>query len=175
MLNLNLINNMSAKKAKIPKEVTLPSTESTISVPVTKADVPETLKQLKAQLAKLKGEAGDEKISLEISYQGTKISSIKSIKKLMEISASIMARAAAYDVEVKRYSLEGKVEEFSADDYSAAHWTKVISRAVTELINETQIAQLENAIKELSEFLSDEEKLANKLANIMQMAAKPLS
>lgn len=139
----------------------------------TQEDVPAMIEQLKAQLAKLKGNSNDQ-ISLNISYNGTNISKVTTVKELLEIDSSIQARAAAYNERVKARKLEGRVQEFTVSEKNAEQWDKIIEKAVNELINKTQINQIENAIKELHNHLDANTRLQNKLAELMGSATAPI-
>lgn len=143
-------------------------------IPTTKADVPQAIEVLKAQLAAKKGNI-DETISLDIDYQGTNIKSVDSVKTLMEISASVNARAIAYNEELVRYGLnEANIAPFEQSGKTAAEWVKIIGKAANELINKSEITRLENAITKLSKHLDAETQLANELADIMSSALEAI-
>ena len=152
------------------KAVAKTNTTTAISAPKTAKDVPATIEFLKAQLTQLKGNA-EEKISLDISYNGEKIKDVDTVKELLEISASLHAREAAYNAEVVRYGLESaNIQPFSQEGKSLEEWKKIIAKAIHELINSKQIQKIENAIKELSKHLDAETQLANTLASVMEGA-----
>lgn len=146
---------------------------TTGALSMTKQDVPKMIDQLKAQLETLKGNNRD-KISLDVKYNGTNIKDVKTVKELLEISASVQARGKAYSEEVIRFKLQGKVQEFTTSDKTVEEWNLIIDKAINELINSTQIAKLESAIKKLSSHLDENTKLQNELAEIMGDASAPL-
>lgn len=147
-------------------------TGTAVMIPTTTAQVPQVIETLKAQLAQLKGNA-EEKVSLDISYNGKNIKTVDTVKELLEISASLHAREAAYKAEVVRYGLEkANIQPFSQESKSLAEWQKIIAKAIHELINSKQIQKIENAIKELSKHLDEETKLKNTLAEVMQGATE---
>ena len=156
---------MSKAKTAVTKNTT-----TAISAPKTSKDVPATIEFLKAQLAQLKGNV-EEKISLDISYNERNIKTVDTVSELLQISASLHARAKAYEVEVVRYGLESaNIQPFSEEKKSIEEWNKIIAKAIHELINSKQIQKIENAIKELSKHLDAETQLANTLASVMEGA-----
>ena len=144
-----------------------------IAVPQTRADVPATIELFKKQLALLRGESS-EKISIDIDYNGENIKDVQEVSKLMEISASIHARAAAFETETKRYKLEGKLKPFTQSGKTVSAWEKIIEKAKDELINGKQIKKLEDAIKRLNNHLSENQRLKNDLEELMNLAAEKL-
>ena len=165
---------MSNKANKTNKTAVSTINTAALMVPTTKADVPQAIEMLKAQLAAKKGNI-DETISLDISYNGKNIKNVDSVKELMEISASINARAAAYQVELVRYGLDkANIAAFSVSDKTAEEWIKIIGKASNELINKSEITRLENAITKLSKHLDAETQLANELAEIMSTASEAI-
>lgn len=165
-----------SKKTSVNTNKTAVATANSgaLMIPVTKQDVPQAIEVLKAQLAAKKGNI-DETISLDISYSGKNIKNVDSVKELMEISASINARAVAYQAELVRYGLDkANIASFSVSDKTAAEWVKIISKASNELINKSEITRLENAITKLSKHLDAETQLANELAEIMSSASEAI-
>lgn len=145
-----------------------------LMIPVTKADVPKAIEMLKKQLAAKKGNM-DEKISLDILYNGKNIKNVDSVKELMEISASINARAIAYQAELVRYGLDkANIAPFTQSDKTPEEWVKIIQKAANELINRSEITRLENAISKLSKHLDAETQLANELAEIISSAEEAI-
>lgn len=145
-----------------------------INVPATKAEVPAAIEALKAQLAALKSGIKDE-VSTDCSYGSRNIKSVTKVSELLEISSSIKARSAAYDVEVECFDLVGRIKPFMADGKTAAEWDPILKKAAFELLNKAQIEKLENAIKKLSNHVSEEEKLQNELKDIMTNASELIS
>jgi len=146
-----------------------------VLVPRTSADVPQAIEALKQQLKVLKSNV-EEKVSTDISYNGTNVKSIKSVKELLEISASIEARSEAYSRQMSKYGLDAsKIQPWSQSEKTAEQWFEIIKKAIFELTNAKQIETLENAIKKLSSHLDAETKLQNDLAEIMASAAAPLN
>lgn len=160
-----------ATKAKNTAVATVTTTG--ISVPRNSSEVPAAIEALKVQLEALKGNV-DERISLDINYNGRNIKSVDTIGELLQMSASLHARATAYEAEIKRYQLEkANIKGFEEDGKSVVHWEKVISKAINELMNKVQIDRLESAIKKLSQHVDAETKLQNDLAEIMGSASQP--
>lgn len=160
---------------KNKKSTTALATSSTMSLEKpTQADVPAIIEQLKQKLAALNG-GEEESISLDIVYSnGKNIKSITSVKELLEISSSIRARSDAYDREVERYNLVGRVEKFQISDRSVAHWDKVIGKAIVSLINAKEVEQIKQAIKDLSEYLDNDTKIQNKIKSIIEGSIAPI-
>ena len=146
-----------------------------ITAPATRDEVPAVIEQLEARLKQLKGNHEDT-ISLDIRYVGagvnTSIKDVTKVRELMEISASIQARSAAFDVEVARYGLTGKVAPFTVSEKTAADWVKIIDKAAFELINKNEITKLETTIAKLSQHLDAETKLQKELAGIVEAGTK---
>ncbi len=161
--------------AKAKKTTTALATNVTMSLEkTTQSDVPAIIEQLKQKLAALNG-GEEESVSLDISYSnGKNIKSITSVKELLEISSSIRARSEAYDREVERYSLTGRVEKFLISEKSVAHWEKVIGKAIVSLINAKEVEQIEQAIKDLSEYLDNDTKIQNKIKSIIEGSIAPI-
>lgn len=142
-------------------------TATEIAAPKTQAELPATLEQLRALLASKKGTT-DATVSLEISYQGKQIKNVTTVSELMEISASIDTRYNAYDRSLTRHNLIDKnIATWSQEGKSYTEWMAIIDKAVTELINKTEIADLEETIKDLEDCLSSQDKLAAKMAKAM--------
>jgi hypothetical protein len=159
---------------KTTKKATAVATTNDSVMPITKADVPAAIEKLEAQLAALRGNR-DEEISLNISYNGTNIKDVTTVKELLEISSSINARSAAYAVEAERYNVVAKVRPFMVSEKTAEEWVKIIGKAINELINKKQIETLESAIKKMSKHLDEETKLQKELAEIMQLASEKIA
>lgn len=148
------------------------NTETGIMIPQTAQDVPKVIEQLKVQLANLKGGV-EEKVSLDINYNGKTIKNVTTVKELLEISSSLHAREAAYNAEVVRYKLqEANIQPFSQEGKSLTEWHKIIAKAIHELINKVQIKNLEDAIAGLSEHLDAETKLKMKLESLVNGASQ---
>lgn len=152
----------------------LVKTEGSITIPTSQKEVPATIEALKAQLATLKGDIKNE-ISIDIDYNGQNIKNIEKVSELLAISASIKARSKAYREEVVAFGLEGKIEDFKQTDKTAEEWDQILKKAVTELINSSQIKKLENAIEKLSKHLDQETKLKMELESIVGDASKLLA
>lgn len=146
----------------------------TTGLELTPENVTATIDTLKAQLADLRKQQ-PEAVSLDIVYNGTNIKNVTKVSELLEISASIHARAAAYNAEAKRYNVEGKVKEFTVSEKTAAQWSEIIEKAIFELVNKKQIEQIENAIKELSQFEDQKTQLQRKFQGIVGSASELLS
>lgn len=145
------------------------------SVPQSREDVPAALAALKAKLAELRKDQPKE-LSLDVMYNHQKIADVATIKELLEISASIHAREAAFKEEIKRYSDSGndlsqKIKPWSQNDLTVDKWEKVIAKAIFEKVNARAIEIIENSITKLSKFVSEEEKLKNELTGIMADAS----
>lgn len=166
-----------AKNAKNNKSTAVATVgnNSNVMIPRTSADVPQAIEALKAQLASLKCNT-EEKVSTDINYNGTNVKNVKSVKELLEISASIAARSRQYDEELVRYQLDAKlIQPWSQSEKSADQWFGIIKKAVFELTNAKQIETLENAIAKLSKHLDAETRLQNDLAEIMASATAPVN
>lgn len=145
-------------------------TTSEIAIPKSSKDVPAAIEALKKQLTALKGDIED-KISLDVDYNGENIKDVSTVKELLQISASLHAREAAYNVELKRYGLEDKkIQPFNESSLPVSKWEKIIEKAIFELMNKKQIEKIESAIKTLSTHLDAETKLKNELESIMKNA-----
>ncbi len=149
-------------------------TTNSIPAPKEIKDVPATIKAFEAQLAELK-KGAPEAVSLNIEYNGTNIKDVTKAGELLEISSSIHARAAAYQVEVARYGLEGKVQPFKVSEKTAEEWKEILDKAIFELLNATQIKKIEDAIKKLSKFEDEKSKFAREMSEIVASASELLS
>jgi len=150
------------------------TTSTGLTVPLDKSEVTSLVDKFKAQLAELK-KGMPEAVSLDISYNGTTIKNVTKVTELLEISASVNARSAAYDVEAKRYNVTGKVKAFMVSEKTAPEWVEIIEKAIFELINKKQIEKLEDAIKKLSKFEDEQTKFQREIGGIMEGAAELLS
>lgn len=159
------------EKVKSSTEVVVVDPKSLL-IPSTTAQVPDAIEALKAQLKALKGQ-NDDTLSLDVSYEGTNISKVTSVRELLMISMSIHKKSEAYNQEISRYGLEAmNIAPF--DETPIEKWEKIIQKAINELVNKTQIAKLENAIKALSNHLDAETKLKNELEGIMNTATQAI-
>lgn len=139
-----------------------------ITIPTSAKEVGAVIEQLKAQLKSLKGDV-DDTVSLDIKFNGKTIKDITSVTELLQISSSIHAQGDAYANEITRYNLQGlKIAPFTVAEKPVEHWSKVIDKAINSVINTAQIKQLENAIAELSEHVSKEQRIKDSLAKIME-------
>lgn len=161
--------------AKSTKSTAAKVTTSTgMAVPLDKSEVTSLVDKFKAQLAELK-KGAPEAVSTDISYNGVNIKNVAKITELLEISASINARSAAYDAETARYNVVGKVKPFMTTEKTAAEWVEIIQKAIFELINKKQIEKLEDAIKKLSKFEDEQTKFQREIGSIMDGATELLS
>jgi len=144
------------------------------SLTLTQADVPAQIDLLKKQLQEIQGD-GKTKISTDVSYKGSKINKVSTVKELLEISASIHARAKAFEEETARYKMEGKLDKFQTEGHTPEQWKLIIEKAIFDKVNSVQISNIKKAISELEEFLSDEAKLQNKLSQIVNMANQKIA
>ena len=156
--------------AKVNKNEVAVSTQ-VITAPKTKEEVPAVLEALRAQLKALKGDTKDD-ISLNIEYEDTCIKDVETVKELILISMSIRNKSKVYDEELAFYNLTGKVEPFNPSGKTVAQWEQIIGKAINELINKKQIKNLEETIKELSQFEDENTKLARKLEEITSKASQ---
>lgn len=156
--------------AKIAKTTAVgkASTAGEITIPTSTKEVGAVIEQLKAQLKVLKGDV-DETVSLDIKYNGKTIKDITSVTELLQISSSIHAQEKAYTNELCRYNLQKlKIAPLSFSEKPVDYWTKVIEKAINNILNTAQIAKLEKAISDLSEHVSKEQKIKDTLAKIME-------
>lgn len=160
--------------AKASTAVSTAITSTGLAIPLDKSEVTSLVDKFKAQLAELK-KGAPEAISLDITYNETNIKNVTKITELLEISASVNARSAAYDVEAARYNVTGKVKPFQVSEKTAAEWNEIIKKAIFELINKKQIEKLEDAIKKLSKFEDEQTKFQREIGGIMEGAAELLS
>lgn len=156
------------------KSKNTPATVSTTGLALTPENVTSTIDSLKSQLSKLKSNV-PEAVSTNIDYNGTNIKDVTKVSELLEISSSIHARSAAYNVEAQRYQVEGKVKAFTVNEKSVIQWKEIIEKAIFELVNKKQIDQIEAAIKELSEFEDNKTKLQRKFEGIIGSASELLA
>ena len=143
-------------------------------IELTPENVTSTIDGLKAKLQALRSSA-PEAVSLEIDYNGTTIKTVTKVSELLEISASIHARSAAYDSEIERFNLKGKVKPFTASEKTVSQWKEIIEKAIFELVNKKQIEQIESAIKKLSKFEDEKTQLQREFDNIVGNASELLS
>lgn len=144
------------------------------SIELTPANVTSTIDGFKAQLAELR-KSSPEAVSLEIDYNGTTIKNVTKVSELLEISASINARSEAFNKEIERYNLTGKVKEFTSSEKTAEQWKEIIEKAIFELVNKKRIEQLENAIKKLSKFEHEKTQLQREFDSLVSNASELLS
>jgi len=147
-------------------------------VALTPENVTSTIDGLKAKLAQLRSSAPEAvSLDIEINWGGgnTNIKNVDKVTTLLEISSSIHARAKAYDEEVERYNLTGKVKEFTTGTKSVAQWKEIIEKAIFELVNKKQIEQIENAIKKLSKFEDEKTQLQREFDSIVGSSSELLS
>ena len=148
------------------KKQELPATNTTF----TKENVPQLIATLEARRKELTGPEEDN-VDLSSKYDGEEISSIKTVSRLLEVSASVHARKTQYDQEIKRYGLEDKnIAPFSTFGKSVEQWEKVIEKAIKTLINKVELEKVESALKDLSEFESEEAKLARRMEQVFKSA-----
>lgn len=148
--------------------------ETVNSIELTPSNVTSTINDLKAKLTALRSSA-PEAVSLEIDYNGTTIKNVTKVSELLEISASIHARSIAYDAEIERFNLNGKVKSFSHSEKSVKQWEEIIEKAIFELVNKKQIEQIESAIEKLSKFEDEKTQLQREFDSIVGNASELLS
>lgn len=152
-------------------EVAVAVSTQAIAAPRTKEEVPQVLEALRAQLKALKGDVKDS-ISLDVEYEGVCIKDVDTVKELITISMAIRNKSKIYDEELAFYNLTGKVEPFNPAGKTPEQWYQIIEKAKNELINKKQIKNLEETIKELSQFEDENTKLARKLEEITSKASQ---
>jgi len=156
------------------KKTTTPAVASTTNLALTPENVTLTIDSLKSQLAKLKSNV-PEAVSTNIDYNGTNVKDVTKVSELLEISASIHARGAAYIEETKRYNVEGKVKDFTVSEKTVSQWKEIIEKAIFELVNKKQIQQIESAIKRLSKFEDEKTQLQREFDGIVGSASELLA
>lgn len=156
------------------KKVETTAVATVNSIELTPENVTSTIDGLKAKLAELRSSA-PEAVSLEIDYNGTTIKNVTKVSELLEISASIHARSVAYDAEIERFNLKGKVKSFSHSEKTVKQWEEIIEKAIFELVNKKQIEQIESAIKKLSKFEDEKTQLQREFDSIVGNASELLS
>lgn len=140
----------------------------------TKEDVPQLLNQLKERKKAILGNV-EETINTNLKFNGRVIKDCISVKELLQISASIHAQEKAYAEEILRYNLDStKIAEFTIDNTNVSNWKKAINKLIVDLINKTELKQIEEAEKELEEFLDANSKLARKMESIFNKASAPI-
>jgi hypothetical protein len=144
-----------------------------VAIPRTQKDVPATIEMLKKQLDFLKGNV-DENISLDVTYNTTKIKDVKTLAELLEIESALEARSKSYDEAVVRHNLTGRAANFTHNKIGIEKWRLIMAKAIHELINNQEIKQLEEAISELSKHLDAETRLQQTLSKIMKSAQAPI-
>jgi len=159
---------MATKVKNTPAKVT------TTGLALTPENVTSTIDSLKTQLSKLKSNV-PETVSTNINYNGTNIKDVTKVSELLEISSSIHARNAAYNVEAQRYAVEGKVKGFTVNEKSVSQWKEIIEKAIFELVNKKQIDQIEAAIKRLSKFEDEKTQLQREFDGIVGSASELLA
>ena len=161
--------------AKKSAPIATTATSTAISTTFSKEQVPQLIEQLKEKLQALKGGV-DEKIDTSISYGGEgSIKDIKEVSKLLQISASLHAREAAYKQEIARYNLQDKnIAPFTENGKNVKQWEEIINKAIVDLINKNEISKVESAIAKLSTHLDEKVKLQNELAEIMASASSEI-
>ena len=162
---------MATKKLSTAPAV---KTTTELSNPLDRSQVTLLLEKLKSELAELK-KGSKEAVSTNIDYNGTNIKDVTTIGELLEISSSVNARSAAYDVETSRYKVAGKVKAFTVSEKTAPEWVEIIDKAIFELINKKEIEKRESAIQKLSKFEDEQTKFQREISGIMQDASELLS
>jgi hypothetical protein len=148
------------------------------SVELTPDNVTSTIDGLKAKLAELRSSAPEAvSTNVEVTWGGynANIKDVTKVSELLEISASIHARAEAFSKEIDRYILTGKVKAFTTSDKTVAQWKEIIEKAIFELVNKKQIEQIESAIKKLSKFEDEKTQLQREFDSIVGNASELLS
>lgn len=136
--------------------------------------LPMVIAEEKDKLKSLKGDEKDSAISLDIEYNGTTISSVNKVGELIEIRASIRARAAAYTAVLEEQGLTDKVTEWRSSDKPLDYWEKVLSKAQKALLNKAEIEQIEKRIKIYEERLPEQQKLFNSLLEVFENSNQKL-
>lgn len=156
----------TTKKSELPTMVN--------GLSLTKENVPALIEHLENQLQLLEGNT-DKTVSTDVTYNNTNISKVTKVSELLEISASIHARDKAYQDEIKRYNLtKKKIAPFKSNDKTVKEWEAIILKAINELLNNKQIAQLKDSIIKLSSHVDENIKLAKEIAGIMTSATQEI-
>jgi hypothetical protein len=136
--------------------------------------LPMVIAEEKDKLKSLKGDEKDDAISLDIEYGGTTISSVDKVGELIEIKASIRARAAAYSAILEEENLVDRVTEWQHSNKPLHHWEKVLSKALKALLNKAEIEQIEKRIKIYEERLPEQQKMFNSLLEVFENSNQKL-
>ena len=129
--------------------------------------VPDMLSSLQKQLKDVRTKT-DDGISLDVDYNGVRISRVTKVKELIEIGASAKAVSEAYNKYRKQNGMEDLVVEWTHSDKTAEEWDAIIRKAITLIVNESKEAQLESAISQLEECLDAETKKQMKIKAILE-------
>lgn len=136
-------------------------------------EVPELIKNLTNQLERLENQ-GDDGISLEISYNGANIATVKKVSKLVEIGASVKGTSNAYNEYIKENNLDEVVVEWKHSGKNAEEWAQIIKKAITQIVNENQISILKSSISEMTDCLDAETKKKMKIQAILEKSKQKL-
>lgn len=162
---------MARTKKETPATAQATSTAVATSQQFTKDNVPQLIAQLEERRRALTGDESGEKIDLDAQYEGIKISSVTTVGRLLEISASVHARGRQYDEEIARYNLGDKnIAEFKTFDKTVSQWAKIIDKSINKLINKVELEKVEAALENLKEFESEEAKLARRMEEVYKSA-----
>lgn len=157
-----------ATKTTAVSVVTEEKAETLAKIEQMKNSIPELIDLQKKRLKELEGDNEDKNISLDIEYDGTPISSITKVSELVELEASLVAREAAYTATLRKRGLEGKVKAWAKEGKDINHWTQVLDKAYSQLVNKAEIALIKTRVKELEQHLSEEAKVKATLEKLIQ-------
>jgi len=148
------------------------STAVSVSSKFTQADVPTLLEQVNAKIKELKGEESESvRITTGLGPFGL-ISSIKDPGVLIAACSYIRKKAAAYKELVPEFQdmvKSCKIPAFKEGGHSEEAWEKEIKLQFRSATFEAEIQKLTQIKTELESCLSEDMKLAAKLANISDL------
>ena len=130
-------------------------------------DVPSMLQTVQEQIDAIK-KGMPEKVETTGSLSGFgPIKDIKTLTDLIMARAAIEARAAAFAQAAKEVVPAGfNAPTFKMDGHTPEQWYADIKRRGVEVAHESKLKKLEATKKKLSQFVSEEQRLSDTLAEI---------
>ena len=148
-----------------------------ILIPKTKAEVATTIKQLEDLRDQLKGNTDKTvktDISWDISVSETSIKNITTLTELVILHGTLKSTKAKFDESVKELDLQDSIKPFNVNGVTYEDFMAAIKKRTYEIRNEARLKQVEESIKEMQNFLSEEEKQKIAMQRIVESASSLL-
>jgi transcription elongation factor GreA-like protein len=130
--------------------------------------LPKLIADQKEKLKELIGDDSDKSLSLDTEYNGKALKDFEGISELLEVHASVNARAAAYTKSLESFNLQERVIAWEYNGIGLEKWNALLGKAISTLLNKVEIEAIKKNIEKLSAYLPEDQKLFDTISQLME-------